>query len=352
MKRRSLLKGAAASAAARSLGPRWTGSTSAQTPLYDVVDVYTFTADPSGNLGGFSGLSDSGIIAGYDYVDDLPVPAIWDADGNRIVLDTLGVPYTECSWVHINGAGVMSAVLIDGSVSARPFETIVWEDPRKEGVVFGSHAFVECISPRGNMSGQVKHVPARWIDGEQTFLDIPDGQHSGIVSNINDAGDSIVLFENEADVVSHPPVVWLADGAVQQLEWPDEVAEFGNVESFGPSVPAIFDNGDFVLDLRVEGTGASGRYAWIYRAGIPELLPGTSQASVTTVRGAIDDRFMVGGPDIWIGGTVYPFKTLLSDTAGFSTDHVAAVNTEREIAGIGLHEESGAYHGLLFRPMS
>lgn len=349
MNRRRFLAMSAAGGAVLSAGKFGIHPTVAQAPQYELVDLAVFAdQDADGQTGSFQQISDDGVIGGYDVVDGAKVLAIWDTSGQQTLLDTIGLPYTEVNWMRMNGAGKITALFMDAE--SHSSETVLWQEADGEGVVFGSRAWVVSISPNGNMSGQVKHVPTRWIAGESQAIDIPSGQAGGTVAAINDAGDAVVLFGNQTDIISHPPVLWRADGTTQQLEWPPEVVEAAETKHFSATVPVMFENGDFVLNYSIDGEFGPRPLAAIYGSGVPENIQGKASLDMAMIMGASGPDFMIGMDQIWIDGVPQPIGPLVSTPVEISSTNLLDINSKGEIVGTAKLAD-GATHGVLFRPV-
>lgn len=348
MNRRQFLTMTAAGAATLATGRFAIHPTMAEGPRYELVDVFPFVRTADGKSGAFRQISEDGTIGGYDIADGKMVPAIWDASGKQTLLDTQDIPYSQIGKITMNDAGMMTAVLLNSDRNT--FETMLWEKPGAEGTRVGDSAWVSSIAPNGNMSGRVKHVPTRWIDGEPHAIDIPNGQHEGIAGAIDDAGNAIVLFRNRNDVISLPPILWRADGTTEALAWPSEVTNARGVTSFAPEVRVALGNGDFGLTYTIEGQNISGTHSAIYRAGVPESLAEADGDSQASILDAFDADFMVGGKSVWIGGEPQLIHVLLAEPTAARWLGLWGANSKREIVGVaGL--DDGAPHGVVFRPI-
>lgn len=338
----------AAGGAVLSAGQFGIHPTVAQAPQYELVDLAVFAdQDADGQTGSFRRISDDGVGGGYDVVDGAKVLAIWDTSGQQTLLDTLGLPYTEVNGMRMNGAGKITALFMDAE--SHSSETILWEKPDSEGTIFGKKAWVNSISPNGNMGGQMQ-LPTRWIAGESQAIDIPNGQTEGVVQAVNDAGDAVVLFRNQTDIISHPPMVWRADGTTQQLEWPAEVVEAAETKHFSADVPVMFENGDFVLNYSIDGEFGPRPLAAIYRSGVPENIQGEAPHDLAMIVGATGPDLMIGMDQIWIDGVPQPIGPLVVTPVEMSSTYLFGINSKGEIVGTAKLAD-GATHGVLFRPV-
>ena len=348
MKRRTVLKGAAAAGSGLLLANRAKLSGAlAQRPAYTAGVIYEFTefAGESYKVqadGGFQAVSPDGTIAGWDWVDGVIAPVTWDLSGTRTPLDTGDLQFAR-SWALVAGPnGYLAGNLSETEADDSLIVGVLWSDgiPTRLDAGGGSDVIARAVNGSGVVGGHIDRVPARWVDGNVEQFPVPEGADGAVVVALAENGDGYGFsFDSEGHALSL--FCWKADGAMEQIELPAEVTANGLENLYPATFAGIFENGDFVLSLSwVDATGYS-TGSWIYQQGIPQAVVSSAEDTYASVSIALRSADMFGsmdqasggdtigfiGPARWIDGAPYSLvdaATLPEDITYFSVRGVTA----------------------------
>ncbi len=340
MKRRSLLKGAAAGSALVFSSRLGVHHTRAQAPSYTAEVVYEFTefAGESYRVqadGGFQSVSPDGVIAGWDWVDGILAPVTWDLSGTRTALDTGDIQFAR-SWPLVAGAnGYLAGSLAETGADDSPIIGVLWSNgnPTRLDAAGASTVGARAVNGNGVVGGVVDAIATRWVDGKPEQLPVPDGAEGTLVLALAENGDAYgCAYDAEGYALSL--FRWKKDGSSEQIELPAQVTANGLEQLYPPQFAGFFEDGGFVLSLSwVDALGyASG--SWIYGQGEPQAVVSSAEDTEANVNFAPSTADMFGsmdqatgaptgfiGPTRWIDGVPYSLQdatALPADVTYFS----------------------------------
>lgn len=243
-------------------------------------------------------------LVGGGYNGNVTTPLLWN-DGE---VEAVEVPDAETAYLFdVNSSG-----LAVGSFSTEESAgTFFYQDGEVTVVEGGEEFSATGVNEAGDVSGSTEvdaeRVPAVWRDGADApeELPMPDGWRSGIANDVNDDGVVAGYYQGGGQNVGYP-LMWDADGAVAELELPDEVDD----ETF-VRMDAIA--GDMMVGHIAETPGVFGTLAWNASDGAAELLTEESVWEDVNTDGSTVGRSDDDQPAIFVDGELSELPGLIDE---------------------------------------
>ncbi len=277
MKRRTLLKGAAATTALGAIGMRRPQKSAAarrvrliqqELPMYEIESFFvsdTFVVDNGQNFRGIPrDISNDGTICGEIVSNGLLTPVTWDASMTMRVLDMGKYIGNSASVLFVNdggrAAGSLSRVgtfrtedqaIASANASTAPDPFLVWDDGLLNAELLASmpaEYFFNSLAESGTLAGGAGELPARWVDDLYEAVTMPAGFQTGGARSQAPSGDMAgTLYMTEEPLVGGIPFIWRTTGEVELQQPPgkDDPQWAGRLQVFG-----FQDDGSFVAVVR------------------------------------------------------------------------------------------------------
>lgn len=349
MNRRTLLKGTAAGSALMFSMRLGVHRSRAQAPTYVAEIIYEFTEFKGESYvvldDGFPwGVTRDGLITGNERVDGVVRPVTWDLAGTRSLLDTGDIPFLSAQLVYPGPAGYLVGNLLQQSDPESLAAGVLWTNGTPTLVEANPSGSVSAnaVNSSGMVVGSMSKAPARWIDGQTEQLPIPDGADSASISSLTEEGDGFGTARTSTAISS--AFMWKRDGSVEPFTFPDEMTANGLEEVSFASIPAFFENGDFVFSATWNDASGSIGGSWLYQAGVPQKVASSAEDTFAGVRYALDPQTMIGsmnhgagaatgftGATIWIDGIPYSLQELTTFPEGITTASVRGITADGTI---------------------
>lgn len=373
MNRRTLLGGAAASAALLCGSRIDVRRSLAQAPAYTAETIYEFTVFSEGSYsplsdGNIYGVTPDGVITGRDWLDGKLVPVTWDLNGNRTVLDMGDIPFATTRNLVPGAAGYLVGNVAESVDPGALNIGVLWTGGVPSLIEPNNlaGAVANTVNGEGVVAGSMNDMASRWVDGQVTQLPVPEGSDWSTIRALAENGDAYgYAYSADGGVTSL--FKWTMEGDVEAIPIPEEVAASGVSEVQSVGFPGVFADTGFVLSLDWSDPNGSSSGSWIYEGGVTQRVESSAANTLGRVSHALNTSNMIGftnpgegnplgfiGPTQWIDGVPYSLEALttlppglpLSSGRGITADGVIVATT------FSFGSESPPAHILVLRPMS
>lgn len=382
MNRRTLLKGAAATSALGMLGMRRPQKSAAarrvrliqqELPRYEIVSFFVSDELIPFNGQNFRGIprdiSNNGTICGEVVLNQLLVPALWDASLSMALLDMGDYAGTSVSLISVNDLGRVIGALSSvtglqseeqaiGNASATTpvSQFIAWTDGVVDSAFMSSwpeETFFNALLPNGTLVGGFGDTPARWVNDVLDPIGMPAGFVLGGARSADSAGNTAGTFYTSEDpLAGGVPFTWSVSGEVQVLDPPGatDPAWQGRLQVFG-----LQDDGSFVAVVRGQNDvyGYALRYADGTQMPIADLNGEGMFVRDANASGVLVGQSMLNGysiPTMWIQDQPIAIADLIVPGPDLLLMEVNGINDAGAMVGEA-QDSFGQAHHVLLRPI-
>lgn len=398
MNRRTLLKGAAATAAANALSTRRPGRSFAaggqrrtrltpahiQLPYqYEIISFFVSDEFIPANGQNFRGvardITDEGTIIGDVVAGGMLRPAIWNASLEMSFLDLGEYQSRHATTGFANDTGrVIGAVvplrlfMTEEQVAAlsQQQRTEIWDGKETEeaGPLLWTNwqfdsSLSRSLSPKtvfntltesNVLAGSIDLVPARWIDDVAQLLDAQPGYDGGGgFRAVNRAGDTAgTIYVTREPSTGGRPMLWTHDGELTVFDPPMGTPADWNG---GVAVYSLDDERAFVAVVREDGQ----QFGWAYRSDGGEQVPIADLGGAgmflrdANMAGVLIGQSMLNGysiPTIWVNDQPIAVADMIIPGPDLLLLSVEGINESGAMVGTA-QDSAGLAHHVLLRPV-
>jgi hypothetical protein len=378
MNRRTLLKGAAATAAVGAIGTRRPSKSMAarrvrliqqELPMYEIVSFYV--SDQFVQVGDQSwrgvarDIANDGTIFGDTVVDGIMTPTFWDANLLASYPDMGPYAGQHAYGEYLNQLGRQIGVLIPASLFMTEGQAqgvdadvtfLFWDNGLLNTQLSGAlppNSGINTLTESGLILGTMNNIPTRWIDDVAKSLTMPDGYTVGGFRSVNAAGDTAgTIYRNENPSIGGVPLVLSAGGELTLFDPPagDRDTWAGRLQVFDLS-----DDGSFAAIVRGEEDlfGQAYRYTNGTPAPIADLNGEGMFVRDANANGVMVGQSMLNGisiPTMWVDDQPQIIADLIVPGPDLVFMNVEAINDAGAMVGEG-QDSAGVMHHVVLRPV-
>jgi hypothetical protein len=293
------------------------------------------------------------------------IPTVWDAFlvPRSLEMGPFGDYNAYGHLISDSGRAVGFAVPIgsfmnEAAAQGAEFElpTIFWVDGAVDLSMsgpLGPNSAINSITSGGELLGQIQTLPAYWVDGVSTQIELPDGFAAGGLRSINGLGDRAgTLFRTEEPYTGAVPFILSAAGELQVLDAP---------AGTGPDWPGrlqvfdLQDDGSFFAVMRGETDlfGSAVRYGGGTQTPIADLNGEGLFVRDANANGVLVGQSMLNGisiPTMWVNDQPIMIADLIVPGPDLLFLDVNAINDSGVMIGEA-QDSSGVVHHVVLRPV-
>lgn len=376
MKRRTLLKGAAATGALGVMGVRRPQKSAAarrvrliqqELPSYELVSFYVtdelIFANGQNWRGTARDINNEGTILGDIGLGGIMIPVSWDSALTMNTIDAGDYSGMSINMHVLDDVGTMIGYGLDPTEFITDEEaqsaqldvpTIVWRDGLVDTSLSGPWGLgngVTSVTNDGVLLGTLDTSPTFWKDDQPEALAMPAGFVTGGYRAANSRGDYAgSLYSSESPFGGGVPFIRSAAGEITILEPPmGNAADWlGRVQSF-----SLSDDGSVAALVRGETDtfGTAVRYANGTQTPIADLSGEGLYFTGANAQGTLVGQALYNGisiPTIWIDDQPVMIADLIVPGPDLILLEVNAINDAGTIVG-SAQDSAGSFHHVVLR---